>query len=91
MQPEAETVEVYYKNKLIQTVDINQDKIYTFHGSYGSFSLEVKNHQYHAVNVDCPNHDCMKVGWVKKGSSKQIVCVPNEIYIIQSDSVDNVQ
>ena len=51
----------------------------------------MKDGQYHAVNVDCPNHDCEKVGWVKKGSSKQIVCVPNDIYVIQSEAVDQIQ
>jgi hypothetical protein len=51
---------------------------------------EVLDGKYHAVNVECPNHDCEKVGWVTIGSSKQIVCVPNEIYIMQSDVIDTV-
>lgn len=85
-QGEKNSVEVYYKNELIEQIDISVDKTYTFKGSYGEFHLEVKDHQYHAVNVVCPNHDCEKMGWVKEGSSKSIICIPNEIYVIQAET-----
>lgn len=91
MQGEKDTVEVYYKNELVQRIDISVDKIYTFEGSYGKFNLEVKDRQYHAVDVECPNHDCEKMGWMKEGSSKSIICVPNEIYVIQAGTEDQIQ
>ncbi len=81
---EKKYVEVYYKNELIETIDISKNQLYTYKGSYGTFHLEVKDTKYHATNVDCPNHDCENVGWVSLGDSKSIVCVPNEIYVIQS-------
>lgn len=90
-QGEKEIIEIYYQNELVEKIDINIDKTYTLKGSYGSFSLEVKDGKYHATNVECPNHDCEKVGWVSQGSSKQIVCVPNEIYVIQSGTEDHIQ
>lgn len=90
-QGKKDTVEVRYKNEVIDVIDISVDKTYTYDGSYGKFSLEVKDHQYHAVNVECPNHDCEKMGWVKEGSSKSIVCVPNEIYVIQVGTEDQIQ
>jgi len=83
-QGEKDTIEVYYKQELIKRIDISIDQIYSFEGSYGEFHLEVKDRQYHAVDVDCPNHDCEKVGWVKEGSAKTITCLPNEIYVIQA-------
>lgn len=85
-QGEKDTVEVFYKNEVIETIDISKDETYTFTGSYGQFTLEVKDRAYHAVNVECPNHDCEKIGWVKDGSSKSIICLPNEIYVVQSNS-----
>lgn len=91
MQGNKDTIEVRYQNKVIEKIDISIDKTYTFEGSYGKFSLEVKDRQYHAVNVECPNHDCEKMGWVKEGSSKTIICVPNEIYIIQTGTEDQVE
>ncbi|MEG0276927.1 MAG: NusG domain II-containing protein [Coprobacillus sp.] len=90
-QGKKEIVNVYYKNEMIDTVDIAKNETYTYKGSYGKFSLEVKDKKYHAVNVECPNHDCEKVGWVKEGSSLSIVCVPNEIYVIQEGAGDVVK
>ncbi|MFR7590434.1 MAG: NusG domain II-containing protein [Longibaculum sp.] len=91
MQGSKDTVGVYYKNELIESIDISVNKTYTFEGSYGKFSLEVKDRQYHAVNVECPNHDCEKQGWIKEGSSKTIVCLPNEIYVKQIGTEDQFQ
>ena len=84
IQKDKDTVEVYFKNEVIETIDLSKDSIYTYKGSYGTFNLEVKEGKYHAVNVECPNHDCEKVGWVQLGQTKEIVCVPNEIYVIQT-------
>lgn len=91
MQGDVQMVDIYYHSEVVKQVDINKDGIYTIEGDYGSFSLEVKDGQYHATDVECPNHDCEKVGWVSKGSAKQIVCVPNDIYVLQSDQIDNNQ
>ena len=41
LQGEKEVVEVYYKNQVVETIDIKIDKIYTLKGSYGNFSLEI--------------------------------------------------
>lgn len=86
MQEDKKSIEVYYKNELIETIDISKNQTYTYKGSYGTFNLEVKNNRYHAINVECPNHDCEHVGWVRLGDPKEIVCVPNEIYVIQSEA-----
>ncbi len=91
LQGEKDIVEIYYQNKVVETIDIHVNKTYTLQGSYGSFSLEVKDGKYRATHVECPNHDCEKVGWVEAGSTRQIVCVPNEIYVIQSGVEDNIQ
>lgn len=88
-QGEKDLAIVYYQNKEIDQIDLNIDKTYTYKGDYGSFSIEVKDHKYHAVHVDCPNHDCEKVGWVEKGSSVSIICVPNNIYVQQENVKNN--
>lgn len=28
------------------------------------------------------------MGWVKEGSSKTIMCLPNEIYVVQAETED---
>lgn len=84
MYGENDTVLIYHDKDVVEELDLNKDQIYTMEGDYGSFTLEIKDGQYRAIHVDCPNHDCEKVGWVKKGSVKQIVCRPNKIYIKQT-------
>lgn len=91
MQGEVNSAEIYFKNEVVETVDLSKNETYTLEGSYGSFSLEVLDGKYRATNVECPNHDCEKVGWVTIGSSKQIVCVPNEIYVMQVNVIDTVE
>lgn len=78
-------IEVYYHNELKETIDISKNQIYTFEGDYGTFHLEVKDYQYRAIDVECPNHDCEEEGWIQEGSSRQIICVPNNIYVVQAD------
>lgn len=79
---------VYYHNKQIDKIDLNINDTYTYQGDNGSFTLEVKDHQYHAINVDCPNHNCEEVGWVSMGESTAIICLPNQIYVQQSSSIN---
>ena len=91
MQGEKDVIEIYYHNEVIEKIDISIDKTYTFDGDYGKFSLEVKDKKYHAVNVECPNHDCEKVGWVSEGSSRSIVCIPIDIYVIQAGTEEQFE
>lgn len=87
-QGEKEQIQVYYDKELIDEVDISVDNIYTYQGEYGEFHLEVKDGKYRAVDVECPNHDCEKIGWVNQGSSQSIICAPNHIYVIQAGMQD---
>ena len=80
---EKDMVYVYYQNEEVLHFDLQKDAVYEIEGSYGMFHIEVKDGAYHAVNVDCPNHDCEKVGWVKKNEATPIICVPNEIFVVQ--------
>ena len=90
LQADKDIVVIYYHNEIVKEVDIHQDGIYTLTGDYGSFSLEVKDEQYRAIHVECPHHDCEKVGWVSLGSSKQIICLPNQIYVVQEKSSESI-
>ena len=84
LQGEKSFVQVYHNKTLVQEISLDDNGIYEFKGDYGQFCLEIEDHEYRATQVQCPNHDCEKVGWVKQGSPKSIVCVPNNIYVIQS-------
>lgn len=91
MNEEKDYAIVYHNNKEVDRIDLSINDIYTYEGDYGSFSIEVKDFQYHAVHVECPNHDCEKVGWVKKDSPISIICVPNMITVQQENiNIDGI-
>ena len=46
-------------------------------------TIVVENEVYWVEDVDCPDKICESVGEVKKGSDKLIVCLPNDIVIVQ--------
>ena len=77
-------VDVYYHNEIVMQFDISKDATYDLQGDYGWMHIEVKDEAYHVYDVECPNHDCEHMGWVEKGSTKTILCVPNDIFIKQN-------
>lgn len=78
-----EYANVYYNNEIILRFDINEDDEYSINGDYGEMTIEVKDQKYRVKDVECPNHDCENIGWVKKGSTTVILCVPNNVFINQ--------
>lgn len=72
---------VEYKEEVLLTFDLDEDKTYTFSGSYGEMHLEVKDRQFRVIDVECPNHNCEQMGWQNEESLTPIVCLPNEVII----------
>lgn len=61
--------------------NINEDNYYTLQGEYGVFHIEVKDGKCRAIDVECPNHDCVHVGWISANNPLPIVCIPNNIVV----------
>lgn len=76
-------VEVRLKDEVIMTFDIDKDAEYVIDVGLGHMHIEVKDSKYRVHDVDCPDKICEKVGWVSKGSPTLIVCLPNNIVIVQ--------
>ena len=75
---DAETGE----EEVILTFDKDEDGYYELDVYYGLFHIEVKDGQYRAIDVDCPNQTCVNVGWVPSLSVySPIICIPNGITI----------
>lgn len=74
---------VYHNNEKVLEFDIDKDATYELTGDYGIMHIEVKDSKYRVYEVECPNHDCERVGWVPKGSTTTILCVPNDVFIRQ--------
>lgn len=56
---------------------------------WGDLTIEVKDGKWHVSKVDCPNHNCEKMGWVDADSILPIQCIPNGIYIVSANAVQN--
>ena len=57
----------------------------------GYFVFQLLQGEKEVVEVYYKNQVVETIGCVKQGSSKQLVCVPNEIYVIQTGAEDNIQ
>ena len=67
--------------------NIYEDNYYELKGEYGTFHIEVKNGECRAIDVDCPNHNCVNVGWISPSNPLPIVCLPNNI-VVRIDDQD---
>lgn len=69
------------KGEVLLEFNINEDNYYTLQGEYGIFHIEVKDGECRAIDVDCPNHNCVAVGWISPKNPLPIICIPNNIVI----------
>lgn len=77
-------IEVRLKDEVIKEIDLSVDGDYEIEVEHGHLHIRVENEAYYVYDVDCPDKICESVGIVKKGSEKLIVCLPNNIVIVQA-------
>lgn len=76
-------IEIREKDDVIKTLEFTEDGRHTIKVKNGHMTIVVENEVYWVEDVDCPDKICESVGEVKKGSDKLIVCLPNDIVIVQ--------
>ena len=76
---------IYCDDELLLRFDINVDNTYQVTGKYGQFTLEVLDGRWRAIDVDCPNHDCEKMGWSSLKFYVPIICLPNHIKVVNGE------
>lgn len=64
--------------KLIYILPINKDKKIFVKGALGLTEIEIKNKMVRIVNSPCKNKNCVKQGWINKGT---IICLPNRVTV----------
>lgn len=79
----SQIVEVREKDTVLMTFDISEDANYVLDVKLGHMHIEVKDGKYRVHDVDCPDKICEKVGWVSSDSATLIVCLPNNIVLVQ--------
>ena len=83
--------EVYYKDKLVNTIDLSIDKEYVVEGELGDVVLEVKDNMIGVKKENSPLHICSKEGFIGD-SSRTLICLPNKIIIkiVGKSNIDGV-
>lgn len=64
--------------KLIYILPINKDKKILVKGALGLTEIEIKNKMVRIVDSPCKNKNCVKQGWINKGT---IICLPNRVIV----------
>jgi len=82
---EASIVNVYYENKLVATLDLNQDQTLLLSQSkypslLADLEIEVKNRKVQISKETSPNNICSKQGW-SDSPLKPLVCLPNKVMV----------
>lgn len=88
-QAKGEWIVVVYRGEIIKWFDSGVDASYTVKGNVGNLTIEVKDGKWHVSEVDYPNHNCEKMGWVSTDSILPIQCIPNGIYIVSANAFQN--
>ncbi len=81
----SEYAYVYYENKLVKTIKLDDNNEYEVNGYNGKVLIEVKDGKLRVKEENSPLHICCKQGFTNSGS---IVCLPNKIVINFKDDLD---
>ena len=87
---DSQWAEIWSDGKLIKTVHLLQDDIFSVESSYGTNIVTVKDGKIAVTEATCPDHYCMQRGFCNNGA--QIVCLPNRLVIkfVGAQSIDGI-
>ena len=92
-RPDTEIVEIVQDGEVLYRFDLaaEEDQILEVEYEGRINRIEIRDHQIHVLEADCPDQVCVDMGWLD--SAAPIVCLPNHL-VIQftegSDSLDAV-
>ena len=92
-RPDTGMVEIVQDGEVLYRLDLaaEEDRILEVEYEGRINRIEIRDHQIHVLEADCPDQVCVDMGWLD--SAAPIVCLPNHL-VIQftegSDSLDAV-
>ncbi len=92
-RPDTGMVEIVQDGEVLYRFDLaaEEDQILEVEYEGRINRIEIRDHQIHVLEADCPDQVCVDMGWLD--SAAPIVCLPNHL-VIQftegSDSLDAV-
>ncbi len=74
---------VYVRNDVVEVIDlsIKEERLYEIEGTEGYLTISAKNGGVAVIHSDCPNQDCVHMGYVYE-TNRPIICIHNGVYII---------
>lgn len=92
-RPRTSQVEIVQDGRVLYSFDLSSEEDQVIDVEYeGRVNrIEIRDHQIHMLEADCPDQICVNMGWLD--SAAPIVCLPNHLVIQfteKSDSLDAV-
>lgn len=80
-RPDIELVEIVQDGEVLHRINLAQDEDQTIRVEYEGRvnGIEIKDHQIHMLEAECPDHTCINMGWLD--SATPIICLPNYLVI----------
>ncbi|MBF0618538.1 MAG: NusG domain II-containing protein [Candidatus Omnitrophica bacterium] len=76
--PASPGILIYHEQALLSKISLSKDGVVPILN--GKMQIEVKGGRVRVLESDCPQHVCMRTGWIQY-VGQTIVCVPNHILI----------
>lgn len=85
-RPDTELVEIVQDEEVLHRINLSQaeDQIINVEYDGRINQIEIKDHQIHMLEAECPDHTCIHMGWLD--SAAPIVCLPNRLVIQFAES-----
>lgn len=89
-RPDTELVEIVQDGEVLHRINLAQAEDQTIRVEYEGRvnGIEIKDHQIHMLEAECPDHTCINMGWLD--SAAPIVCLPNHLVIRFAGADDNL-
>lgn len=83
-------VAVVHDHQVVMYFDSGIDGRYTVAGNVGEMHIEVRDGRWHVEDVDCYDFTCKNMGWMDAENPLPIICLPNDIVIVDAATAQNM-
>ena len=80
-QSKGKSAQVFIDNRLIDTIDLSQDRTFTYQVQLGEITVQITGRQAQVIESNCPLKTCQKLGRISR-QGEIIVCLPNKFMVV---------
>ncbi len=78
---EGNSAQVFIDNRLVDTIDLSQDRTFTYPVQLGEITVQISGGQAQVIKSNCPLKTCQKLGRISR-QGEIIVCLPNKFMVV---------